>query len=1293
MDRQLNPARLAALNRAADERINQENINLDAAHVAYNIGKLQQVWDNLPADARPGARAKLPNECLTIADTDDLAELYEAMHTGTGRMPNNWKHGWKRSLVPVEPPVATIPEKAAEELQQFLAHSPSALPAKERYPGAVPVAVQQAEDMSRLRPGNLPPTLDSTNVLAFIKFEKDMKKYYKDGGVTSMLSCINSKILSSIQLSIPFPEFDEFRTVDMQDTLERNILQYILLRYKTLTPTDIKLVEADLRRDTKMAPNVTGYFNCDNFDEYLGTFIISLKELKSAITQLSTKQICKIFAEGFRGDTVLRSSAMTAAETSPDVNSFLRLMADQVNEYRSVLPSIVMVASNAVKAASAKKFPPRGAPDGRKANAAVRFAGSDDAGAESESDPPPPPPPPLPVGVAHAAGKKKPVPLPPNYVCFNCLERGHKLWKCKSACTKCVPNVDGHLVEKCPHYLDLNKREAMMQVHYDRHSSHPISSTVLRTTSTNPIVASTSDVLRCPLPVIQFDCGANVLVSPSPPLGLPTVSASSLGSIQVADGGSETIESVTMVGNTECFIVPSFNNTLVPQSFVEDADCITVLSNKKISIFKNEPQSTLAKALRDNKPFISSESSNGLYFLQDSDLQDLANLQIKQKPLTHDFDLSASVATYHTVSYSSLADLVQYWHVVMNHANKAKMISIVQNGLYANLPKELTVDAIIKYFPAKCFDCTTDNLHQMAAPASYPFDTSIPAGAWWSYDFKKFSGADGEKSIPSYGGYTHIFAAIDYATGRVFQLPTKGTSNPHIYVQQLHEFNKSKGWVMYGSTFDDEFDTAECRKFNANSKIHPILRNADNSFTTSSNTIIINQIAIPYEHFTTGEIERFFENLHETFIKTTTSNNNIPDKLWAEIASSLTDIYNSLPTARHPNSSPYLLYDRFTIDVGKTPILPIGTIAIAHIPLEKQSLRTGRGIETVVIGRAPNHIGGISLFNPATKRVIVRRTFRILGKHAVRGFLFDEPINLALPFDDVDDDDAVPPFFDANDVPPTSTLPSVPLTSLLDTAIPPIFSEETDDISPDIPKLHYVPIQEKNVYKNQKHILKKIGFSFAELNEKDNNFIDAVNTIVDVVTTADHPRTFYYKYYDLAKPIPTSDDDFEYSLCSDVLKGGWATFETGIKIANAIKRNKREGLPTTFATMLNHAEAEGFLEAFVDEIGSWKSTGTLMPNYRTIDWKSVRKEDIGDLMLIFDKKYRPDGSFEKYKCRMVFRGDRYKDDGKHSYYESSIDNNSLMLFLAIAAADDPDILKGDVKTAFQKSDFPPGMVQ
>jgi len=40
------------------------------------------------------------------------------------------------------------------------------------------------------------------------------------------------------------------------------------------------------------------------------------------------------------------------------------------------------------------------------------------------------------------------------------------------------------------------------------------------------------------------------MVSPSPPLGLTTVSDSSLGSIQVADGGSEAIESVTMIGKT-----------------------------------------------------------------------------------------------------------------------------------------------------------------------------------------------------------------------------------------------------------------------------------------------------------------------------------------------------------------------------------------------------------------------------------------------------------------------------------------------------------------------------------------------------------------------------------------------------------------------------------------------------------------------------------------------------------------------------------------------------------------------
>jgi hypothetical protein len=142
--------------------------------------------------------------------------------------------------------------------------------------------------------------------------------------------------------------------------------------------------------------------------------------------------------------------------------------------------------------------------------------------------------------------------------------------------------------------------------------------------------------------------------------------------------------------------------------------------------------------------------------------------------------------------------------------------------------------------------------------------------------------------------------------------------------------------------------------------------NLDEKYTSSSDSLIIRNIAIPYEHFTTGDCERLNRTMHESVMKLSMTNDNITDEMWAIGASAGLDMYNTLPTARHPNSSPYILYDKFTLDVQKTPILPYGTMVVAHYPLERQTIRTGRGFPAVVIGRAPEHSGGILLFNPVT---------------------------------------------------------------------------------------------------------------------------------------------------------------------------------------------------------------------------------------------------------------------------------------------------------------------------------------
>ena len=57
----------------------------------------------------------------------------------------------------------------------------------------------------------------------------------------------------------------------------------------------------------------------------------------------------------------------------------------------------------------------------------------------------------------------------------------------------------------------------------------------------------------------------------------------------------------------------------------------------------------------------------------------------------------------------------------------------------------------------------------------------------------------------------------------------------------------------------------------------------------------------------------------------------------------------------------------------KQPILDFGCVVMAHIPLDKQGMLTGRAVETYYVGvHANGRHGGLLLYNPVTKHTIVR---------------------------------------------------------------------------------------------------------------------------------------------------------------------------------------------------------------------------------------------------------------------------------------------------------------------------------
>ena len=74
--------------------------------------------------------------------------------------------------------------------------------------------------------------------------------------------------------------------------------------------------------------------------------------------------------------------------------------------------------------------------------------------------------------------------------------------------------------------------------------------------------------------------------------------------------------------------------------------------------------------------------------------------------------------------------------------------------------------------------------------------------------------------------------------------------------------------------------------------------------------------------------------------------------------------------------------------------------------------------------------------------------------------------------------------------------------------------------------------------------------------------------------------------------------------------------------------------------------------------------------------------------IVFTKKYRPDGSFDKYKSRIVFRDDRLCRLYANKTYAGTVKSETVRLVLSVAATDAMETASMDVKTAYLYGDVP-----
>ena len=72
-----------------------------------------------------------------------------------------------------------------------------------------------------------------------------------------------------------------------------------------------------------------------------------------------------------------------------------------------------------------------------------------------------------------------------------------------------------------------------------------------------------------------------------------------------------------------------------------------------------------------------------------------------------------------------------------------------------------------------------------------------------------------------------------------------------------------------------------------------------------------------------------------------------------------------------PKESPYELWTGKHPDLVKLPMILFGSVVMAHVPLDQQTTDGPRSIKHYAVGTALGHLGGLQLFNPETKRVVI----------------------------------------------------------------------------------------------------------------------------------------------------------------------------------------------------------------------------------------------------------------------------------------------------------------------------------
>jgi hypothetical protein len=568
------------------------------------------------------------------------------------------------------------------------------------------------------------------------------------------------------------------------------------------------------------------------------------------------------------------------------------------------------------------------------------------------------------------------------------------------------------------------------------------------------------------------------------------------------------------------------------------------------------------------------------------------------------------------------------------------MCQIVQNHTFDNIPPILTPERIHKFFPL-CEACAAGTLSQVPVPTESVLSSS---DSLQPHEFKLHADINvfDEKSFDGSKGALTI---LDDKTNYIWGYTLDNFTNLQDYLEDVRLDIKNHEGILKILKIDNQFLTKALIKWakHNNVQLEP---------------------CIPHEHHQIGKIERLHRTITDSVRKCLHSKIHLSAQYWGMCYHDVIMKMNLLPKHNISNSSPYELYHKRKFDLKRHPMLPFGSVVMAHIPLSEQTKVGPRAIKHFAIGTSLLHQEGIKCFNPHTKRIIVRRTFKPLG---TSDYL---PINEVYhALDEVDESVTQHPHVSVRITEDTPTADVMNYQYLVNT-----LHEDDDDH-----KLYKV-VRIGTVSHDGHDVIVAFRRRLGPISKNGaRRFIRTADDDVPI-HIADIERM--YRTYN------NSHLSAEPSIHASVAKSSSPMQQKKKKFLEKQAQLQRDGIPlsaTELFRMPDSPAKDGFVAALQNELSNLKLMDTFSP---VPSEASIPKHKIGHSKLIFCEKFHADGSFNKHKCRMVFLGDRWIDYYNNKTYAGTVMSESINLIFSIIAERDLEFIVADCRTAFLHSPVP-----